>query len=30
MTKAVDPLKFRNVMGHFPTGVSVITTAVNG
>ena len=25
MSKAVDPLKFRNVMGHFPTGVTVIT-----
>ncbi|HEX2112052.1 MAG TPA: flavin reductase family protein [Gaiellaceae bacterium] len=30
MAKAVDPLKFRTVMGHFPTGVSVVTTAVNG
>jgi 3-hydroxy-9,10-secoandrosta-1,3,5(10)-triene-9,17-dione monooxygenase reductase component len=30
MPKAVDPLKFRNVMGHFPTGVSVITTAHEG
>ncbi len=27
---AVDPLKFRHVMGHFPTGVSVITTAYEG
>jgi len=27
---AVDPLKFRHVMGHFPTGVSVITTAFEG
>jgi flavin reductase (DIM6/NTAB) family NADH-FMN oxidoreductase RutF len=27
---AVDPFKFRNVMGHFPTGVSVITTAHAG
>ena len=26
MTKTVDPLEFRRVMGHFPTGVSVITT----
>jgi len=26
----VDPLKFRHVMGHFPTGVSVITTAFEG
>ena len=24
--KAVDPQRFRTVMGHFPTGVSVITT----
>lgn len=23
---AVDPLQFRHVMGHFPTGVTVITT----
>jgi flavin reductase (DIM6/NTAB) family NADH-FMN oxidoreductase RutF len=30
VAKAVDPRKFRNVMGHFPTGVSVVTTAVNG
>ncbi len=30
MAKAVDPLKFRNVMGYFPTGVSVVTTAVDG
>jgi flavin reductase (DIM6/NTAB) family NADH-FMN oxidoreductase RutF len=27
---AVDPLKFRHVMGHFPTGVSVITTRHEG
>ncbi len=27
---AVDPLKFRHVMGHFPTGVSVITTVHEG
>ena len=26
----VDPLKFRHVMGHFPTGVSVITTVHEG
>jgi len=26
----VDPLKFRNVMGHFPTGVSVLTTVHEG
>jgi flavin reductase (DIM6/NTAB) family NADH-FMN oxidoreductase RutF len=30
MTKQVDPLEFRRVMGHFPTGVSVITTAHEG
>jgi 3-hydroxy-9,10-secoandrosta-1,3,5(10)-triene-9,17-dione monooxygenase reductase component len=30
MAKAVDPLKFRTVMGCFPTGVSVVTTAVDG
>ena len=30
MTKAVDPLEFRRVMGHFPTGVSVLTTVHEG
>ncbi|HEY7197166.1 MAG TPA: flavin reductase family protein [Gaiellaceae bacterium] len=30
MSKNVDPLEFRRVMGHFPTGVSVITTAHEG
>jgi len=30
MTKAVNPLEFRRVMGHFPTGVSVITTVHDG
>jgi flavin reductase (DIM6/NTAB) family NADH-FMN oxidoreductase RutF len=30
MTKPVDPLEFRRVMGHFPTGVSVITTVHDG
>jgi flavin reductase (DIM6/NTAB) family NADH-FMN oxidoreductase RutF len=30
MTRAVDPLEFRRVMGHFPTGVSVITTVKDG
>jgi 3-hydroxy-9,10-secoandrosta-1,3,5(10)-triene-9,17-dione monooxygenase reductase component len=30
MTKQVDPLEFRRVMGHFPTGVSVITTVHDG
>lgn len=30
MAAPVDPLKFRHVMGHFPTGVSVITTAFEG
>ncbi len=27
---AVDPLAFRRVMGHFPTGVAVLTTAHDG
>lgn len=27
---AVDALRFRHVMGHFPTGVGVITTALDG
>lgn len=26
MTRTVDPREFRRVMGHFPTGVSVLTT----
>lgn len=30
MSRAVDPLEFRRVMGHFPTGVSVITTVHDG
>jgi flavin reductase (DIM6/NTAB) family NADH-FMN oxidoreductase RutF len=30
MMKQVDPLEFRRVMGHFPTGVSVITTVHDG
>ena len=30
MTRQVDPLEFRRVMGHFPTGVSVITTVHEG
>lgn len=30
MTTSVDPLEFRRVMGHFPTGVSVITTVDEG
>jgi flavin reductase (DIM6/NTAB) family NADH-FMN oxidoreductase RutF len=30
VAKAVDPVKFRTVMGHFPTGVSVITTLHDG
>jgi 4-nitrophenol 2-monooxygenase / 4-nitrocatechol 4-monooxygenase, reductase component len=30
MTKQVDPLEFRRVLGHFPTGVSVITTVHDG
>ncbi len=30
MTASVDPLEFRRVMGHFPTGVSVITTVHEG
>lgn len=27
---AVDPFEFRRVVGHFPTGVTVVTTAVDG
>ena len=27
---AVDALQFRHVMGHFPTGVTVVTTACDG
>ena len=30
MATAVDPLHFRRVMGHFPTGVAVLTTAHRG
>jgi flavin reductase (DIM6/NTAB) family NADH-FMN oxidoreductase RutF len=30
MASAVDPLEFRRVMGHFPTGVSVLTTRHEG
>ena len=30
MERAVDPIQFRHVMGHFPTGVTVVTTATDG
>ena len=30
MATAVDPLEFRRVMGHFPTGVTVLTTVHEG
>ena len=30
MADNVDPLEFRRVMGHFPTGVSVLTTVYEG
>jgi flavin reductase (DIM6/NTAB) family NADH-FMN oxidoreductase RutF len=30
MTRTVDPLEFRRVMGQFPTGVSVLTTVHQG
>ena len=30
MPTPVDPYEFRRVMGHFPTGVSVVTTAHEG
>jgi flavin reductase (DIM6/NTAB) family NADH-FMN oxidoreductase RutF len=29
-TTAVDPFQFRRVMGHFPTGVTVLTTVDRG
>jgi flavin reductase (DIM6/NTAB) family NADH-FMN oxidoreductase RutF len=29
-TQTIDPKRFRSVMGTFPTGVAVITTAWNG
>lgn len=30
MAVAVDPIEFRRVMGHFPTGVTVLTTVHSG
>ena len=30
MTQTVDPIRFRHVMGHFPTGVTVVTTTHEG
>jgi len=30
MATAVDPLEFRRAMGHFPTGVTVLTTVHDG
>ena len=26
----VDPIQFRHLMGHFPTGVTIVTTAADG
>ncbi len=27
---AIDPKEFRNVLGHFPTGVTIVTSVVDG